>query len=67
MSPAEIQVKINLARNEMKLWQEILDKKSCRDCKNWTHPVCGLAAGIMPPAEVINVGCPSWVWDGIPF
>ncbi len=67
MTPAEIQVRINIARREMNMWQEILQKKSCNDCRQWQHRGCGLAAGMEPPAEVVKTGCPEWTWDEIPF
>lgn len=67
MTPAEIQVRINIARREMQMWQEILEKKNCKDCKQWMHPGCGAAGGIVPPVEVVKSGCPEWAWDEIPF
>ncbi len=67
MTPAEIQVKINLARREMAFWQEILERKGYNDCKQWKQPGCNLAGEIVPPAEVVKVGCPEWAWDQIPF
>ncbi len=67
MSPAEIQVRINIARREMNMWQEILQKKSCIDCIHWQHRGCGLAGGVEPPAEVVKAACPEWSWDEIPF
>lgn len=67
MIPAEITVKINIARREMEYWQDILAKKNCRDCKHWAHVGCGLAGGVVPPDDVIKTGCPEWAWDCIPF
>lgn len=67
MKPIEIEVKIACARREMEHWQGILRDKSCQGCIHFQHPGCRLAGGIMPPAEVQKVGCPSWEYDGIPF
>lgn len=67
MTQAEIQIKINLARREMKYWQEILERKGCKDCTQWKHPGCNLAGGVVPPEDVIKTGCPEWAWDEIPF
>lgn len=67
MSPAEIQLKINIAQREADFWRGILKRKGCRDCAQWMYPGCGLAEGNEPPAEVIKVGCDAWKWDGITF
>lgn len=67
MSPGEIQVKINVARREMEFWQELLTKKSCKDCEHFPHGVCKLAGDILPPPDVVATGCDSWGWDNIPF
>lgn len=67
MKPVEIEVKIACARREMEHWQNILAQKSCRNCVNFHHPGCRLAGGIMPPPEVVKVGCPEWAFDCIPF
>lgn len=67
MSPAEIQIRINLARREMEHWQGILRDKACTNCKEWQHRGCGLAGGVEPPAEVVKAGCDSWAWDLLPF
>jgi hypothetical protein len=67
MSPAEIQVKINLAQREADYWREIIARKSCEDCKQWQHSACSLAGGVVPPDDVVRVGCDNWSWDEIPF
>jgi hypothetical protein len=67
MTPAEIEVKVSIARREMQFWQEVLTRKGCKDCKHWQHPGCGLAEGIHPPPDVVKEGCPEWLWDGVPF
>ena len=47
MKPAEIEVKINLARREMELWQGILADKRCSNCTEWgdVQQVSSQAAG----------------------
>jgi hypothetical protein len=67
MKPAEIQVKINIARREMEYWQGLLNNKCCKECKHFETGVCALAGGIMPPVEVQKTGCPEWCWCCIPF
>ena len=67
MTPAEIQVKINIAQREADYWRNLLRDKSCKDCKHFPSGGCELAGGIKPPAEVQKVGCDSWKWDSIPF
>lgn len=67
MTPAEIQVKINIAQKEADFWRDILANKSCGDCTQWQHPGCGLANGAEPPPEVVKTGCDAWSWDDIPF
>lgn len=67
MTPAEIQVKINIARREMEYWQNVLRDKSCEDCRQWQHRGCGMAGGAEPPPEIVKVGCDAWSWDEIPF
>lgn len=67
MTPAEITVKINVARREMEYWQNLLRDKSCKDCKHFQRHVCDLAGGQIPPDNVQKVGCDSWAWDCIPF
>ena len=67
MKTAEIQVKINIAKQEMQYWQSIMTSRSCRDCEQFPSGVCKLAGGIVPPPEVQKTGCPEWSWDEIPF
>ena len=67
MSPAEIQVKINIAQREADYWRDIIKRKSCKDCKHFPDSVCDLAGGVEPPAEVQKVGCGEWSFDEIPF
>ncbi len=67
MTPAEIQVKANLARREMDYWQNLLQHKSCNDCTHFQQGGCQLANGQKPPEEVKSKGCDSWGWDSIPF
>lgn len=67
MKPSEIKVKISIAQREVNFWQEILDKKSCKDCEQFSTGACKLAGGVVPPAEIQQVGCPEWSWDSIPF
>lgn len=66
MKPFEIEIKITLARREMQYWQDILAKKSCKDCENFPTGVCKIAM-CTPPVDVQKVGCPQWAWDTIPF
>jgi hypothetical protein len=67
MSRAAIEVRINVARREMEYWQNLLAKRSCKDCEHFQQGGCKLANGVQPPAEVQKVGCDSWEWDSIPF
>lgn len=67
MTPAEIHVKINVARREMEYWQKLLLSKSCHDCTHFQARGCLLANGQTPPKEVQAKGCDSWDWDNIPF
>ncbi len=67
MTRTEIEVKLSVARREVQFWQEILARKGCKDCTHWQQPGCALAGGAVPPLDVIEEGCPSWVWDGVPF
>lgn len=67
MTPAEIQVKINIAQREADYWRDKLAGKGCENCLHWQHRGCGLADGAEPPAEVVQVGCDNWNWDEIPF
>lgn len=68
MTPAEIQVKINIAQREADFWREILRRKSCKDCVHFANaPQCAMANGAVPPSDVQRTGCPSWSWDEIPF
>jgi hypothetical protein len=40
--------------------------KSCRTCTHWANG-CKLANRQMPPEQVQQEGCKSWMWDGMPF
>lgn len=66
MRPAEIQVKINVARREMEYWQERLANKSCMGCENYQQFLC-IKYQAAPPPEVLKTGCDEWSWDCIPF
>ena len=66
MTPAEIEVKIAVAQREVDFWRGILERKGCKTCSHW-HYGCELAEFAMPPEEVVKTGCPSYVWDTIPF
>lgn len=68
MRPVEITLRIQTLERELQLWKNILANKSCHDCAHFANaPICALAHGASPPPEVQKVGCPSWVWDEIPF
>lgn len=68
MKPIEIQIRINVLKGELKVWQDILAGKSCRSCIHFSNaPQCALANGAVPPPEVKAAGCPSWEYDEIPF
>jgi hypothetical protein len=43
------------------------DDRDCKSCINWDQG-CKVSGGIMPPPEVQEKGCKSWVvFDEIPF
>lgn len=67
MSPADIQVKINIAQKEADFWRGILARKACKNCSNWQSPGCELAGGEVPPEDIVKAGCDAWLHDGIPF
>ena len=66
MTPAEIQVKINIAQREADYWRGILADKRCGNCKEYTHGLC-YKYQAMPPAGDKEPGCDEWSWDSIPF
>lgn len=65
MKIQEIEVKIAILKKELAHWEGIFTDRRCVKCENF-NGVCKLA-NITPPAEVMAVGCPEWVWDGVPF
>ena len=66
MTPAEIQVKINLARREMEFWQGVLADKRCGNCKHFAEGMCHKFQA-EPPQGGKEPGCEAWSWDSIPF
>lgn len=66
MTPAEIQVKINLARREMEFWQGVLADKRCGNCENFDGHRCDKYEA-EPPGGIKEPGCDEWSWDSIPF
>lgn len=66
MSPAEIQVKINIARREMEFWQGILADKRCGNCTQFDGHRCS-KYDAEPPSGVKEPGCDDWSWDQIPL
>jgi hypothetical protein len=67
MRPAEIQVKINLARREMEYWQGVLKNKSCKECEHGQRSGWCSKHEASPPQEVQLSGCDDWCWCEIPF
>lgn len=39
----------------------------CQRCISFDRGGCRLAAGHLPPQEVLEAGCNEWVWDEVPF
>jgi len=66
MTPAEIQVKINVAQREADFWRGILADKRCGNCEQWAGNQC-LRYQATPPAGEKEPGCDNWGWDDIPF
>lgn len=66
MRPAEIGVKINIARREMEYWQSLLKDKNCKTCEHYAMPECDKFQSA-PPPDVVKTGCEEWSWDSIPF
>lgn len=66
MSPAEIQVKINVARREMEFWQGVLADKRCGNCEHYDFGMCTKYDAAPPEADK-QPGCDEWVWEQIPF
>lgn len=62
-----IRQRITFHEAECRTWREILAKKSCSTCEQFDNGACKLAGGVEPPAEVQRVGCPSWVFEFVPF
>lgn len=65
MKLVEIEVKIGLIKKELAHWEGIYTDRRCVKCENFNR-ICTLA-GIEPPPEVMPIGCPEWVFDGVPF
>lgn len=66
MRAGEIRIKIRALGAEQKMWQDIIDKKSCNDCTQYSQGVCQHWQA-EPPPEVVKAGCDEWNWDEIPF
>lgn len=66
MSPAEIQVKINIAQREADYWRGILADKRCGNCTEYHQDVCRKYQA-KPPKGAQEPGCDDWAWDSIPF
>lgn len=66
MTPAEIQVKINLAQKEADFWRSILADKRCGNCASFTGRECEKFQAA-PPQGRNEPGCEEWKWDDIPF
>ena len=46
----------------LKVIEAIPTSRACIDCVNWRNSICTLA-GVMPPGEILEVGCEAWVFD----
>jgi hypothetical protein len=66
MTPAEIQVKINIAQREADFWRGVLADKRCGNCIQWTGGMCDKYKAT-PPDGQMQPGCADWSWDDIPF
>lgn len=66
MTPAEIQVKINIAQREADYWRGILADKRCGNCLNMEGGMCK-KYNATPPEGMKQPGCEVWCWDSIPF
>lgn len=54
----------------LKTLQDYIEKqpvqKSCQSCLNYKFPHCTLANQV-PPADIVQNGCPKWDFDCVPF
>jgi hypothetical protein len=68
MKPAEIEIKVALARKEMQYWQEILNDRRCGNCMQYnpSSGMCGKYEAV-PPEGAKQPGCEDWEYDEIPF
>jgi hypothetical protein len=63
---AEIKARVLELKREISFLEQIYT--GCGACQHYVAGrVCALAGNIEPPAEVKDVGCPAWKWDGVPF
>ncbi|CAB4154566.1 hypothetical protein UFOVP653_11 [uncultured Caudovirales phage] len=62
----EIDARISALHRELAFLEQI--NTGCGTCQHFVAGrVCALAGHVEPPAEVKQVGCGSWLWDGVPF
>jgi hypothetical protein len=62
----EIATRMSELRAELNFLGQI--NTGCGTCQHFVAGrVCELAGHVEPPAEIKKAGCPSWLWDGIPF
>ena len=64
MTLIEIRAMKDLFKRELTRLESISIK--CQSCENYTDRKCQKWE-MVPPDEVLNVGCDSWEYDWIPF
>jgi hypothetical protein len=67
MNKAELQIKRDLFRRELKALESITVE--CFTCQHYATahgPTCSMF-NATPPADVVKTGCDEWIHDPIPF
>jgi hypothetical protein len=69
MTEQDIKKRITMHEQEILHWRRVLATKGCNSCQHYamTARACLLADGAIPPPDVVRTGCPSWLYDPIPF
>jgi hypothetical protein len=49
------------------IFESLPTKKSCKNCEHFDTGKCKISDYAAPPPHVIEAGCESWQWDGLPF
>lgn len=64
MNRIELQEVLTALRNRVVELDAV--RVGCPTCLQWEARRCRLADAV-PPAEIVQDGCPSWEWDSLPF